>query len=213
MDTNFLKRIIICLGIIALLIAFVTTAFAGKPTPAPTPQLIIEIVDVDFPNSRIHIYGANFTNGGTPAVTLGGDPLQMVLPYSSTEIQAILSSNTPDGSYLLRVVSGTASTQSGEFNVAIGAVGPPGPKGDTGATGPAGPQGLQGPQGPAGVTGSVGPAGPPGEQGPAGPPGVVSPGKVYRKVCEEGHTTCSCNETVGDGRSGRKTIGGVSVQT
>jgi hypothetical protein len=40
-DTNFLKRIECCLGIVVLVIVFVTTAFAGKPTPIS--QLISEV--------------------------------------------------------------------------------------------------------------------------------------------------------------------------
>lgn len=179
MDWKLLKRIIFCLGIVASVIGVGTPAFAAKP------DLIIEIVDVDFQTNIIYIYGENFTNGGTPTVTLGGSPLT-VQSYISTEIRAILPLNTPDGSYLLKVVTGNASTQSGEFNVAIGAVGPQGLQGDVGPqgiqgeigpigpmgpAGPTGPEGPQGPQGIQGLKGDTGPAGPQGPQGPAGPKG------------------------------------------
>jgi cytochrome c oxidase assembly factor CtaG len=42
MDRKLLKRMTFCLGIVALVIALGTPAFAGKP--APIPQLIIETV-------------------------------------------------------------------------------------------------------------------------------------------------------------------------
>lgn len=180
MDRKLLKGMTFCLGIVALVIALGTPAFAAKPVPIS--QLIIEIVDVDFQNNKIIITGENFNNGGSPVVTLAGftNPLT-VQSYISTEIQATLPSTPPAGSYLLKVVTGTASTQSGVFNVTIGAVGPQGLKGDTGATGPAGPagpqgaQGPQGPIGPIGPTGATGPTGPAGATGATGPAGAIGP--------------------------------------
>jgi hypothetical protein len=169
METKFLKSITFCLGIVVLVIAIGTPAFAVKPVPIP--QLIIEIVDVDFQTNIIHIYGENFNNGSLPVVTLGGVQLT-VQTYSITEIQATLPSSTPDGSYLLKVVTGPASTQSGEFNVAIGAVGPQGPKGDKGDQGIQGIQGIQGLKGDKGDQGIQGLQGLKGDKGDQGIQGL-----------------------------------------
>lgn len=179
MDRKLLKGMTFCLGIVALVIAVGTPAFAGKP--APIPQLIIEFVYVDFQSNLLAIEGENFNNGGTPVVTLGGVQLTVNV-YNSGVISTIFPTDTSYGSYLLKVATGTASTQVGEFNVTIGAegpqgpAGPAGPQGGTGATGPAGPQGPIGLTGATGATGATGPqgsAGPAGVQGPAGPTGAT----------------------------------------
>ena len=168
MDRKLLKGITFCLGIVALVIAVGTPAFAQR---VPIPKLIIEIVDVDFQNNLILIYGENFTNGGFPLVTLAAftDPLT-VQSYTSTKIQATLPSTPSDGSYLLKVGTGTASAQSGQFNVTIAAGGPQGPAGPQGIQGIQGPKGDKGDQG---IQGEQGIQGPKGDPGPQGIPGVA----------------------------------------
>ena len=108
----------IILGIVALVIAVGTPAFSAKPTP--TPQLIIQSVTVQ--TNTLQINGGNLDNGDTLTVTLAGTPLT-VTSSDSKQIVASLSSTPAAGTYKLTVVTGTASTQRGEFYVTIGAVG------------------------------------------------------------------------------------------
>src|SRR4030042_2826001 len=102
MDWKFLKRITICIGIVALAIALGTPAFAAKPVPIP--QLIIYFVYMDYQNNILHIEGENFNNGVPPEVILddGTDPLT-VNSYNSNAIAATLPFTPSDGSSLLKV--------------------------------------------------------------------------------------------------------------
>jgi hypothetical protein len=118
MDWKLPKGIIFCLGIVALVIAVGTPVFAVKP--APIPQLIIQSVIIDSQTNRLQINGGNLNNGNTLAVTLAGTPLT-VITSGSDQIVASIPSTTLAGTYRLSVVTGTASTQSDEFTVAISA--------------------------------------------------------------------------------------------
>ena len=118
MDWKLLKGIIFCLGIVALVIAVGTPAFAVKPVPIP--QLIIQSVIVDSQTNRLQINGGNLNNGNTLAVTLAGTPLT-VITSGRNQIVASIPSTTLAGTYRLSIVTGTASTQSDEFIVAISA--------------------------------------------------------------------------------------------
>jgi len=117
MDWKLHKGIIFCLGIVALVIAVGTPAFAVKPVPIP--QLIIQSVIVDSQTNRLQINGGNLNNGDTLTITLAGTPLT-VITSGSNQIVASIPSTTLTGTYRLSVVTGNASTQSDEFNVAIG---------------------------------------------------------------------------------------------
>ena len=116
----------IIVGIVALVIAVGTPAFSAKPTPPPS-QLIIESVIVQA--NTLQINGENF--GVNPVVTFAGTVLTSTL-INPNQIVASLSSTPEAGTYKLTVVTGTASTQRGEFYVTIGAVGAVGPPGAAG---------------------------------------------------------------------------------
>jgi len=119
----------IILAIVALVIAVGTPAFSAKPAPAL--QLIIQSVIVQ--TNTLQINGENF--GGTPVVTFAATVLTEVTLINSKQIVASLSSTPSAGTYRLTVVTGTSSTQKGEFYVTIGAVGAVGPPGPTGPAG------------------------------------------------------------------------------
>ena len=120
----------------------------------PPPQLVVTQVAVDLGTATVTIDGEHF--GTAPSVSLGGPggsfTALAVLSSTDTTITAQLSTTDP-GTYVLRVRSGPAATQSYAIDIALGAQGPPGPPGADGADGAPGPPGTPGPPGPAGPPG------------------------------------------------------------
>lgn len=186
----------------ALLIAlaFTSSATAQRANGQP-PHLTVSAAAFDAATERLSVHGVNF---GTPTgtVTLNGFPLPVV-SWSDTEIVALLSDETPAGSYLLTVSRGPAATQSDAFSMTIGEVGAqgpqgePGPPGDPGPTGDPGPQGEPGPRGDPGEKGETGAAGAQGVPGPQGVPGILGlagqscgPDKVLQGFDAEGNLIC-----------------------
>lgn len=118
----------------------------------------------------------------TPLVLLGGTPLSLVGPVSSTRLTASLPAGAVGSNALLIVYAG-----SRKYFDTMSVGGPPlgatGEKGDRGPTGFAGPAGETGDAGPRGATGPAGPEGPEGvspqgvmgPQGPEGQPGTLRP--------------------------------------
>ncbi|MEW6115490.1 MAG: IPT/TIG domain-containing protein [Nitrospirota bacterium] len=163
----FRRAVLLAALVLSVIALAVQPAMAAKWDDTPSGlDLVIEKVTVDLDGGTLTIKGQNFDNGSQPEVYLGGSKLDLILPYSETEIVAWLPADIADGSYKLTVMTGTAVKHYDAYSLTIGAVGPQGPKGDTGATG------AQGPQGPQGIQGVAGPAGPTGPEGPQGVAGA-----------------------------------------
>ena len=146
------------------LICFLSGLFASNDAHAQSaPQLVVLGVDVDYTGATLYINGENFTNGGSPIITLAGTRIPLLLT-KETELVASLPPTFMGavGSYLLTVSTGSLPVHNDVLAVTLGASGPRGPKGDTG------PAGLQGLQGPKGDTGAIGPPGLKGDTGPIG---------------------------------------------
>jgi hypothetical protein len=90
------------------------------------------------------IMGTNFNNGSTPVVTLGSSPtpLPIITQPTAKQIQvacpvdALTTVPTcPVGDSLLKVSTGTGTSQKATYALTIGAVGPVGAPGARGAPG------------------------------------------------------------------------------
>ena len=136
----------------------------------PASRLVLTAVTSD--ETYLYVSGVNL--GPAPSVFLNGIPLGGVTLGTGDTSLVALRPALPAGTYLLHVSTGSAVTQKGTFNVAIGAIGPQGPagpagpKGETGARGDIGPSGMAGVTGPQGLQGAPGPQGTPGILGLAG---------------------------------------------
>ena len=146
METKRLMRTILQCGITLLAIVMATpSAFAFNKVTDPD-QLKIYYAYGYLPQNSIFIEGANFKkkNKAVPVVTFGDKKLVIYDSYTDTQIQAILPSGFPAGSYLLTVYTGDGEKDYAECTLTVGAVGPQGPIGLTGAVGPQGPKGDTG---------------------------------------------------------------------
>ena len=136
----------------------------------PASRLVLTAVTSD----ETYLYVSGVKLGPAPSVFLNGIPLGGVTLGTGDTSLVALRPALPAGTYLLHVSTGSAVTQNGTFNVAIGAIGPQGPagpagpKGETGARGDIGPSGMAGVTGPQGLQGAPGPQGTPGILGLAG---------------------------------------------
>jgi hypothetical protein len=176
MDTRFMRRTRLCVGILIL-----TISIFGYSAPVSYGadkgdgnELAITKVFLDFVQNRITIHGHNFRNGHSPIVKLGEKTLS-VLSNTGEQILASLPTDIPKGDYLLTIMTGAGYNKYNAYALTIGAVPTQGPQGPQGLQGPQGPAGPAGPMGPAGPTGPQGPQGlqgPKGDTGPAGPQGL-----------------------------------------
>ncbi|HXT52824.1 MAG TPA: hypothetical protein VN811_17420 [Thermoanaerobaculia bacterium] len=157
------SRIVLALCILGCVSGTVARADRGANPP---PQLVVTRVVADLGTATLAIEGKHF--GADPSVFLGAPAGSftelVVLSSTDSTITAQLSTTDP-GTYVLRVTSGPAATQTYAIDIALGAQGPSGPPGPPGADG---------------ADGAPGPPGPPGPQGPAGPPGPPGPGTALQ---------------------------------
>lgn len=131
-----------------------TSAQSGK---VPPTQVVITAAAVD--GRFVQISGVNF--GASPAVFLGGVPLDGVAVNAAGTGIVALDPGLAPGTYLLHVSTGNGQPQNGTFNLTLGAVGPMGPKGNDGTNGIDGKDGRDGEDGADGAQGPQGPPGPP----------------------------------------------------
>ena len=153
--------------------AFLLFVLWGLFPALATTTVVINNATVNPAQTQITLAGSNLDPTGTaPTVLFNGVKLALV-SFTNATLVATLPNGLAAGTYLVRVTN--SASQSGSFDVTIGAVGPTGPAGPQGPAGATGAQGPQGPVGPAGPAGPQGPAGPAGNQGPQGPPGPPGP--------------------------------------
>lgn len=143
--------------ILLVLFLFSGMAYAKSQNP------IINSVFVNTESEQIEIHGQYFDNGYVPEVTLAGEVLNLVGPYTDQQIVVELPSKTP-GDYLLTVNirqikndgDNSARYLQTSYDLTIGTVGLQGPEGPQGEIGPAGPEGPAGdPAGKSCTTGYV----------------------------------------------------------
>ena len=149
-----MKRTILALGAIALTLAVVGGAWAGK-------RYIITSAHQVKPGV---LTGANLKNHSVG------------LRQLDKTVQNDMRSGGPQGSAGPAGPKGDTGAQGPK-----GDTGAQGPKGDTGAQGPKGDTGAQGPKGDTGATGAqgpIGPQGPQGDPGPRGPYGIIAYAEV-----------------------------------
>ena len=188
MDTKFLKKVFLVVGILFLSMLMVGQTETSAKPPGGQLNITEVFVDCDVDPPEIEIFGEGFDFGPGPLSVTLGEFGELTIIETPTGEQILVQGPSilceEPGDFLLTVSTGKGESQNDKYDLTIGAVGPQGPQGADGAPGPhgeqgpAGPQGIQGekgPAGPQGVQGEQGPAGPEGvqgEQGPAGPEGV-----------------------------------------
>jgi hypothetical protein len=154
------RRFVFTVLLLLTIVASHRQAEAGGP---PTAQLKITAASFDAATETLAIYGANF-GGSRGVVTLNGFPLP-VADWTDSEIHAMLSGDTGNGSYLLTVSRGPATTQFDAFSVSLlsgvlrGEKGEKGDRGDKGDKGDPGSPGAPGAPGTPGVPGNLALAG------------------------------------------------------
>ena len=108
-------------------------AALGLAVPGSQAAPVINSAKVDLSINTITISGSGF-GSVKPSVYQGPSPPLLVTAFSPTAIQAkfpvgVNTGITLGSSYALVVVSNSAPTSSGVFDVAVGDVGPQGPQG------------------------------------------------------------------------------------
>ena len=122
-----LRPVVFTVLLLLTIVASRPFAEAGGP---PTSQLKITAASFDAATETLDIYGVNFgTSRGV--VTLNGFPLP-VSQWTDSEIHAMVSGDTGNGSYLLTVFRGPATTQFDAFSVSLLSGVVRGEKGDKG---------------------------------------------------------------------------------
>lgn len=92
-------------------------ALETSASVAPMRITDVRFTDLNDP-TQIEIVGTQFDNGGTPVVTLDGNPIN-VSGSTATLIQAQLPGNTADGDYTIAVSTGEGNKQNAEHGFTV----------------------------------------------------------------------------------------------
>jgi len=211
MKRSFSKLVSILGG--AVYFAFILMAEQFALAAAPSQQLTIKNVSIDFVTDTITITGENISLAA-PTVTLGAGNISQHCAVVATPRSIVCNllppsgpGIPPNGDYRLVVAQGNGQAQIDEYDLTIGAVGPQGESGPAGPTGPTGPTGATGPAGPQGPQGPAGPAGPAGAAGVSGYEVIIQ-----TTATDCGGVTCGAEADVKVNSaacpSGKKLLGG-----